>query len=131
MRPADQRFEAADFLAGDTDDRLIGDRQLAALDRLAKIVFEHLPIAEVAVHRRLVEAMLATAGTLGGIEREVGIADQAVGAGAARIADRDADRRADLDLMALDQIRPRDLLDQRPGERFEEADVDTFRAAPP
>ena len=93
--PADQRLEAGDLLARGADDRLIGDPQLAAVDRLAKVVFEHLAVGRLAVHRRLVEAMLAAAGGLGGIKREVGVADQAVGACASRVADGDADRRAD------------------------------------
>ena len=121
--PADQRFEAGNFLAGGADDRLIMDRQLAALDRLAKVVLEQLAFRRFAVHRWLVEAVLAAAGGLGGVEREVGVADQGVGAGASRVADRDPDRRSDRHLVALDHVGPRDLLDQRARERFEQADV--------
>ena len=68
--------------------------------------------------------MLAAAGVLGGVKRKVGVADEGVGAGPARIADGDADRGADRHLVAFDHVRPRDLLDQRPGKRFEQADVD-------
>ena len=124
MLPADQRFEPGDLLAGGADDRLVMDRQLAALDRLAKIVLEQLALGRLAVHRRFVEAVLAAAGGLGRVEREVGIADQRVGAGPARVADGDADRGADRHLVAFDHVGPRDLLDQRPGERFQQADVD-------
>ena len=122
--PADQRFEARDLLACGVDDRLVVNRELAALDRLAEVVFEDLALGRLAVHRRLVEAMLAAARRLGRIEREVGVADQRVGAGAAGVADGDADRGADRDLVAFDRIGPRDLLDQRPGERLQKADVD-------
>jgi hypothetical protein len=52
------------LLAGGADDRLVGDRQLAALERLAQVVLEHLPVARFAVHRRLVEAVLAAPGAL-------------------------------------------------------------------
>ena len=62
--------------------------ELAALDRLAQVVLEHLALGRFAVHRRLVEAMLAAAGSLRCVKREVGIADQGVGAGASGVADR-------------------------------------------
>ena len=68
--------------------------------------------------------MLAATGGLRGVEREVGVADERVGARAARVADGDPDRRADRHLMAFDHVGARDLLDQRSGERFEQADVD-------
>ena len=68
--------------------------------------------------------MLAAAGGLGGVEREVGIADHRVGAGAAGIANDDADRGADRHLVAFDRIGPRNLFDQRPRERFEQPDID-------
>jgi hypothetical protein len=123
MGPADKRLEPANFLAGGADDRLVGDPQLAALDRLPKIVFEHLAVGQVAVHRRFVETMLASARRLGRIQGEIGVADQAVGARAPRIADRNPDRRADRHLVALDRVRPRDLLDEGPGERLEKTDV--------
>ena len=124
MLPADQRLEAGNLLARGADDRLIVHRQLAAFDRLAKVVFEQLALGRLAVHRGLVEAMLAAARGLGGVKRKVGVADERVGAGTARVADGDSDRRADRDLVSFDHIGSRDLLDQRSGERFEQADVD-------
>ena len=120
MVPADQRLEPANFLARGADDRLVDDRHFAAVDRLAKVVLERLAIGRLAVHRLFVEAMHAATGGLGGVKREIGVADQSVGAGPARIADRNADRRADRDLVALDHIGARHLLDQRLGERFEQ-----------
>jgi len=41
---------------------LVVDGELLALDRLAKIVLKQLTLGCLAVHRRLIEAMLATAG---------------------------------------------------------------------
>ena len=67
--------------------------------------------------------MLAAAGGLGGVKRKVGVADEGVGAGAPGIADGNADRGSDRDLVAFDHVGARDLLDQRPRERFEQADV--------
>ena len=43
---------------------------------------------------------------------------------AARVADGDADRSADGDAVALDRIGPRNLLDQRPRQAFEQSGFD-------
>ncbi len=69
------------------------------------------------------KAVLAAAGGLGGVKRKVGVADEGVGAGAARIADGNADGGADRHLVAFDHVGARDLFDQGPRERFEQADV--------
>src|SRR5437764_7706677 len=76
------------------------------------------------MHRRLIEAVLAAARALGGVKRKIGVAHERIGAGAPGVPNRDSDRSADQDLMAFDEIRSRNLLDQSPRERFEEADVD-------
>ena len=68
--------------------------------------------------------MLAATGSLGGVQREIGVADQGIGAGAARIADRNADRGTDRHLVTLDRVGARHLLDQGFGERFEQAGLD-------
>ena len=104
MVPPHQRFEPGQILARGAHDRLECDPQFAAVERLAKVVVEHLAIGRLAVHRGLVEHMLAASGGLGGVEREIGIADQAVGAILLRVADRDSDRGADGNPVALDQI---------------------------
>ncbi len=109
------------------DDRLIGDPQLALVDRLAKVVLEHLAVRCLRVHGLLVEAVLAAARVLGRVEREIGVADQAVGSAASRIADGDADRCADDDPVPFDAVGPRNLLDHGPGERFQKSDVDLAR----
>ena len=102
--PADQRFEAGDFLSRGADDRLICDPQLVAFDRLPQVILEQLAFGRLAVHRRLIKAVLAAAGGLRGVERKVGVAHERVGAGAAGIADRDPDRGADHDLVTFDEI---------------------------
>ena len=51
-------------------------------------------------------SMFAAASALCGVKREVGVAHESVGASASGIADRDADRGADHDLVPLDEIRP-------------------------
>ena len=68
--------------------------------------------------------MLAAAGSLGGVKRQIGIADEAVGAGAARIADSNSDGRADQDAVPFDDIGTRHLVDEGPRKRFQQPDVD-------
>ena len=127
VAPPHQRLEPRQILARGADDRLERDPQFVAIERLAEIVVEHLAIRRLAVHRGLVEHMLAAPGGLGGIKREIGVADQAVGAILLRVADRDPDRGADGDPVALDQIGARDLLDQRPREALEQPGLDRAR----
>src|SRR4051812_44509811 len=62
--PADQRLEAGHVLTRGVDDRLVMNCELAALDRLTEIVFEDLTLGRLAVHRRLVQAVLATSSAL-------------------------------------------------------------------
>ena len=119
MVPSHQRLEARDFLARRAHDRLIRHPQLVPLDRLAQIVLEQLPLRRLAVHGRLVKPVFAASGTLRGIEREVGIADEGVGTCAARVADGDSDGSSDGHLVTLDGVGTRDLFDQGPGKRFE------------
>ncbi len=69
--------------------------------------------------------MNAATGGLGGIKREIGVADEGVGAGTARVADRNPDRRADGHLVALDHVGARNLLDQGLGKRFQQAGFDS------
>src|SRR6476469_4465542 len=105
--PADERLECGNLFAGGPDDGLIVHRKLAAIDRLPKVIFKQLPFRSLAMHGWLVKAVLAAPGILRRIECEVGVADERVGAGSARIADHDPDRRADGDLVTLDRIGPR------------------------
>src|SRR5438309_8961709 len=127
MLPANERFKPRDLLARGAHDRLIMDRKLAALDCLAKVILEQLTLRGLGVHCLLEEAVLTAAGTLRRIKRKIGIADQGVSAGAARIPDCDPERSADRDLVSLDQIGSRNLLNERAGERFEESDIASAR----
>ena len=71
--------------------------------------------------------MFAATVGLGGVEREVGVADQAVRAAPADIADRNSDRCADHDAIALDHVRARDLLDQCARKAFEQTGLNRPR----
>ena len=122
--PAHECLEPGDFLARGSDDRLVANRELVALHRLTEVVFEQLAVACLGVHRGFVEAMLASARGLCGVEGEVGVANEAVGAGPVRFPDGDPDRRPDGYPMPFDFIDVADFGDQPFGERSEEADVD-------
>src|SRR3546814_20107033 len=77
MFPADQRFVADDALLPGGDDRLIGDVELVLRERVAQIVFERLAVLRLDEQFRAVEAVDAAPYGLGGVEREIGVADQA------------------------------------------------------
>ena len=121
--PPDQRLEAGNFLFGGSNDRLVFDGEFAPLDRLAEVIFKDLTFRRFAVHRGLIDAVLAASGALCCIKRKVGIADESVGAGAIGVTNDDADRSANCHVVALDRIGSRDLFDQRSAQRFDEADV--------
>ena len=104
MVPADQRLETADIFARRANNRLVGNAELAALERLAQVILEDLAVRRLAVHRRYIEAMLAAPVRLGRVQREVGIAHHRIGACAAGVADRNSHRCADRHAMALDHI---------------------------
>ncbi len=86
MVPADQRLEAGQLLGLGVDHRLILELELAARDRLPEVGLEDLPVLRLGVHFGGEEAIGAAARRLGRIESEVGVADQRVGAVAARAA---------------------------------------------
>ncbi|HWJ37736.1 MAG TPA: hypothetical protein VNR86_03130 [Sphingomicrobium sp.] len=100
------------------------DRKLPALDRLPQVVLEKLALCRFAMHRWLIEAMLAAPCRLCGIKGKIGVADECVSARPAGIADDDPHRCPDRHLVALDHVGAGDLLDQRPCKRFEEPELD-------
>jgi len=86
--PARERLDRGQPARPDLHDRLVEDRDLAAVERAAQVCFELDPIGERLVHRWLVrdEATLSLA--LSRIHREIGVAEQLVGSGLARDAQR-------------------------------------------
>ena len=95
MAPAQQRLEAGDAAAGNVDQRLVMDLELASAQRAAQIGFELAPLLRGALHLRLEEAIGAVALRLRLVEREVGVLEQFVGVGAVGGQQRDADAGAD------------------------------------
>ena len=119
MAPADQRLEAADLVAREIDDRLVVQLELAGRQRLAQVVLHGAARLHLRVHLRLEEAEGAAPVALGAIERQIGVADQLVGAQPVGRADGDADAGADHHLVAVDLVglahRLDDALRQRGG----------------
>ena len=111
MIPANQRLEAADFVAREVDHWLIVELELAGGQRLAQILLHDATGLHLQVHRRLEEAECAAAVALCAVQREVGIAQQFVGPQPVARPDRDADAGADHGLMAVDVERLADRCD--------------------
>ena len=111
MVPPDQRLETGDVLAGSIDAWLIGEPQLAPLERDAQVRFHELPHARGLVHLGREEPEAALAGGLGGVEREVGVAHQIVGGAIVIVRSDDADGGADRHRGAADGVRARQAVD--------------------
>ena len=111
MIPADEGLEAADFVARQIDDRLVVQLELAGRQRLAQVLLHDAAGLHLQVHLGFEEAERAASVALGAVEREVGVAQQLVGARTVAGADRDADADADDGLLAIDVIGLAQLLD--------------------
>ena len=81
--PADQRLEAADLAGAEVDDRLVVERQLVAVERVAQLAFDLEPAHRTGPHLGVEEHAAGAAAFLGPVHRRVGVADQQLGAGAA------------------------------------------------
>ena len=102
--PADQRLDADDPAAGEHDDRLVGDGQVAAADASAELRRQRVAFDDRAVHRRIEDLRPALAVRLGAVHRHVGVAQDLVDRGA-RPGRGDAGAAADDDLGAVDLER--------------------------
>ena len=123
MVPARQRLDADDIVAAGVDDRLIGRGQLAALDRVQQIAFEQLAVRQIGIHRRVIDAGAVAALVLGAIERHVGVTQNVGCIAGVAIENRDADRGADDDVIAVDRIRRADRRDDASGNRLQRIGV--------
>ena len=119
MVPAEKRFGPRDFAGAQTQLRLEREQEFTALDRLGQRGFG-IDLELVFARQFLGEqAMLPAATRFGAVHGNVGGAHQRFDAGAVVGADRDADRRADVDAVAMKLERfadcqrdaPRDPLD--------------------
>ncbi len=115
MRPARQRLDADDPTGGEVDDRLVGDAQLVALDRLTEIAIELDAGLDVGLHLRLVPAVRPGPLDLGPVHRQIGVAQQVVARLGAELGHDDADAGADEHLGDGDPERIAQRVDQALG----------------
>ena len=109
VAPADQRLDAEQLSARQRADRLVEQEQLLGVDRGAQVGFQRRAALRL-VHPRVVEHVTVLPGRLRGVERQVGVAQQRVGARVA--AERHADARRHRDRLGAVAERhrlPQDL----------------------
>ena len=87
--PAQQRLDATQASRGEVDDRLVGEEQLALLEGPAEVRLEHEPVLRAGVHAGVEELVAVLSGGLGGVQGQVRVPQQRVGAVVA--ADRHPD----------------------------------------
>ena len=100
VRPAHQRLDADDAALAQGDDRLVGDAQVAALERHAQVVGERDALQRLRAHLGAEDLDAVLAGALGPVEGDVGVADQAGRGGAGA-----RDRGGDADAHAREELR--------------------------
>jgi hypothetical protein len=80
--PAHQRLQPHHVAAGQLEHRLVADGELLLQHRLAQRCLEVQPLHRPVAHRRVERPHRAGAGRLGGVHRQVGVAQQLVGVAA-------------------------------------------------
>ena len=105
MPPPYQGLQAADLAAGDVDDGLIVQFELAGQQRVAQILLESTSRLHLDVHFRFEEAQGAAPVALGAIEGQIRVPDQLFRQQAIGWGQGYAHARADDDLMAIDLVR--------------------------
>ena len=115
MTPAHQRLEADDRLARGIDNRLIIELEFVALDRIAQILLKLGPLLGRGVQAVFEEAEHSAPGILGGIERQIDIADQHDAGSPVLRRAGDADRSADHHVLPVDRVRLREHDDDLAG----------------
>ena len=114
--PADQRLVADDPRALGRHHRLIGDEELVRDQRAAQIVLELLAALGAFEQFLAEESMDAAPVALCRVHRDVGVAGQRFRIAAVLGRDRDADRTADRDRRAFEEIGLRHRVDHGVGE---------------
>ena len=104
MVPAQQRFIAGDLLRARRHHRLVDEVQPVAGQRTAQILLQLPAILGIGMHFGRIEAMHAAPVALGGIQRQIRVANQRVGGDAIARADGHADRHADHHRRPFDHI---------------------------
>src|ERR1700682_5609289 len=112
MPPAQQRFEAADPVSSDVDQRLIVKFKFAIRESATQIKLHIAAFLRLPVHLPLEEPMNAAAIRFRPIQRNVGVAHQFLAGVAVAGRKRDADAGANDNLDAVDVISGAQYLDQ-------------------
>ena len=102
VHPARQRLEAAQPVRRQVVQRLVDQRQLALADGAAQVALELELLGDALVHALVEQHDAAAAVGLGGVHRQVGVAQHLVGGAVAEVAERDADAGARQHLGAVD-----------------------------
>jgi len=119
MMPADQRLEPGNPFALDIDDRLVEQPELVLRQRVAQRILDRLPLARLIVHRIGIETIDAAPRILRRIKREVGVADERRRGDPLPLRHRDAERRSNTHLLALDRERFGEAQEDRIGNARE------------
>ena len=99
--PPDQRLDACDPLAVQTDLRLIVKLQLIVRQGLPKRSFKGLSLLQLDVHILFEKTIDASAIGFGAVESQIGVAQQMIGISLVFRVESDADATADNDLVTL------------------------------
>jgi len=117
MMPTQQRLEAGDLAAVQLDQRLVMHLERAGRHCIAQIDLEPAARLQAGVHLRLEEAAGTLAVALGAVERHVGVFQKPVGIVGVVRRERNADRGADGDEMAVEIVRIAEDFDDALGQR--------------
>jgi hypothetical protein len=104
VSPPCQRLEPAYGIATQVDDGLIVQLKSLAIERLAKVNFDLLPVLDFLIHGRLKESIRSAFARLDGVKREVCGHQKLVRIGAVLVPDRHADAGTGANTMAVDLI---------------------------
>ena len=110
--PAHERFEGDDAVLGERHDRLVLHHELVVLQRAAQVGLELEPGDRGRVHLGFVDAVAALPLALRAVHRGVGVAQELVGVVAVGAGERDAGARVDEDLLARDEERRLERVDE-------------------
>ena len=105
MTPAHERLEPDDSLAGELDERLIVQPELAPRKSLLKIGAELMPVFRADDHRLLEELELSPALPLRVVECEVGAPQELIDRSDAFRREGDADAYSGLNRTGVDRVR--------------------------
>src|ERR1700674_1850049 len=112
MTPAQKRLEAADLVAFQVDFRLIHEKELLEVHRLAQARLKRYKLRDALAQFRRIKLVAAFAYCLGSVHREVGVLEQCADVRTMVRVDADADARVGANVAALD----REGLGQAPDE---------------